>query len=331
MPAEIVEGLVSVIIPVRNRPRMIREAIASVQAQTWKDWEVVVADDVSTDDTVSVVEELSQADPRIRLVRRVGTSGGPGVAREAARQQIRGEFVQYLDSDDLLLPDKFKLQIAALRSAPECDIAYGWTKVQKLDGTIDERPGKHTGELRSNLFPGLLVDRWWFTSSPLYRRSLTDRIGPWPTLRWGQDWAYDSIAGALGAALKPVEAFVSVHRHHAGDRQTGEYAWFKGDRLIAYHDLQVTILRSAITAGVPVGTPEMVHFARLQFKIARSLAAEGLQREASEALEMVRAAYGNTGPVDVRIYSVLSHWVGARLVGRIAIMRDAPPWRKTTT
>jgi len=326
---EVVQGLVSTIIPVRNRPQMVVEAIESVRAQTWPHWEIIVADDVSNDDTPQVVESLAASEPRIILVRCSGKSGGPGAAREAGRTLARGEFVQYLDSDDLLLPEKFERQVALLNERTDVDIAYGWTKVQASDGGIDHSPGKRTGHDLTSLFPALLVDRWWFTSSPLYRRRITDRIGAWPTIRWGQDWSYDSIAGGLHANLASVNAFVSLHRHHVGDRQTGAFDWYRGEKLLAYHDLQVTIFESAVKAGVAYGTLEMLHFARLQFKIARSLAAEGHAKMAREALAMAMAAYGEGGaPVDIRVYHRLTQLIGTSAAGKLAVLRDRRPWSR---
>ena len=327
--ATVIPGLVSTIIPVRNRPRMVVEAIESVRAQTWPNWEVIVADDVSTDDTPLIVESLATLDPRIKLVRRSGSSGGPGVAREAARAKARGEFVQYLDSDDLLLQDKFERQVRLLESRPRVDIAYGWTKVQSHDGSINHAPGKRTGEALDSLFPALLVDRWWFTSSPLYRRDIVDRVGPWPTIRWGQDWAYDSIAGGLNARLASVDSFVSLHRHHQGDRQTGAFDWYRGEKMLAYHDLQVAMFESAVKAGVSYGTPEMLHFARLQFKIARSLAAEGREELAKDALSMTVRAYGmRRVSTDIRAFELLSRIIGSVAAGKVAVLRDRPPWTR---
>lgn len=98
---EAIPGLVSVVIPVYNRSGMLRRAVDSVLAQTWSQFEVIISDDGSTDDTPGFIESLCCAYPdRIRSVR--NSNQGPGLAHEAGRQLVRGEFIQYLDSDDLL-------------------------------------------------------------------------------------------------------------------------------------------------------------------------------------------------------------------------------------
>src|SRR4029079_14626008 len=106
-----IEGLVSTVIPVHNRPHLLREAVASVLAQTYRPIEIIIVDDGSTDDTTSVADSLAtERSGEIMVIHQGNT--GPGLAREAGRQAARGEFIQYLDSDDILLPRKFELQVS---------------------------------------------------------------------------------------------------------------------------------------------------------------------------------------------------------------------------
>src|SRR4051794_34991926 len=119
------QGLVSTIIPVFNRAGMLREAVASVLPQTYRPIEIIIVDDGSTDDTPQAIRDLERHHPEVRGLRR--SNGGAGLARETGRLEARGEFIQYLDSDDLLLPRKFELQTRALAEQPECGVAYGVT------------------------------------------------------------------------------------------------------------------------------------------------------------------------------------------------------------
>src|SRR5438128_9687032 len=109
----LVEGLVSTIIPVHNRPTLLREAVASVLAQTYRPIEIIVVDDGSTDNTAREVNALAESHPEVRAIHR--DNGGPGPARETGRRAAQGEFIQYLDSDALLLPTKFALQVVGVR------------------------------------------------------------------------------------------------------------------------------------------------------------------------------------------------------------------------
>src|SRR5437870_4358399 len=136
-----VEGLVTTIIPVYNRAAMLREAVASVLAQTYRPIEILVIDDGSTDDTPRVVDELAQMHPQeIRVIHQGNT--GAGLAREAGRQTARGEFIQHLDSDDLLLSQKFEKQVEGLREHPECGVSYRKTRYHNADGSVEPEPWK---------------------------------------------------------------------------------------------------------------------------------------------------------------------------------------------
>ena len=99
---------VSVIIPAHNAAPFIEETLASVRAQTYGDWEVVVADDGSSDGTWELLEA---AGPGVRSFRR-DSAGGPAVARNLALSNATGEFVMFLDADDLLLPRYLESQLA---------------------------------------------------------------------------------------------------------------------------------------------------------------------------------------------------------------------------
>ena len=122
----LVEGLVSTIIPVHNRPLLLREAVASVLAQTYRPVEIIIVDDGSTDATGREAEALAEAHSEVHTIHR--KNGGPGAARETGRLAARGEFIQYLDSDDLLLPTKFELQVAGMRRCGDCAVSYGKTR-----------------------------------------------------------------------------------------------------------------------------------------------------------------------------------------------------------
>ena len=159
------DGLVTTIIPVYNRPDMLREAVASVLAQTYRPIEIIVVNDGSGAETVAVCEELAAAHPEIRILHQ--ENAGPGAARERGRLAARGEFIQYLDSDDRLLPEKFERQVTALRANPDCDVAY--CKVRYYDFAREappETPMRRTGERIAEMFPSFLQSRWWSTITP---------------------------------------------------------------------------------------------------------------------------------------------------------------------
>jgi len=129
--------LVSIITPSWNVEGLIGETIASVQAQTFADWELLIADDCSTDNTAAVIESHAASDPRIKLIRQP-RNGGPALARQAAIEQAQGRFIAFLDSDDLWLPAKLERQIAFAR---EHRAALSFTAFRRIneDGSVTGR------------------------------------------------------------------------------------------------------------------------------------------------------------------------------------------------
>ena len=120
---------VSVILPCFERLRFLRCAVESVRAQTFPDWELIIADDGSGPAVDSYLHELA-SDSRIRAVRLAHT-GNPAAVRNAALRQAAGEYVAFIDSDDVWLPRKLEYQIASLRRREEC--GWGYTAYDYID------------------------------------------------------------------------------------------------------------------------------------------------------------------------------------------------------
>lgn len=318
--SEQVPDLVSTIIPVFNRPRMLREAVQSVLDQTWRPIEVIIVDDGSTDNTPEVAQQLAEQNPGVVRFHRKENSG-PGPSREAGRQMARGEFIQYLDSDDLLRPKKFELMVQALRDNPDCGAAYGWICVHPFNEPPKEKPFKGSGETREYLFPWLLADRWWNTDCPLFRRSVTDAAGPWTDLRWSQDWENDARIAALGTKLVHVQDWVCDERHHNEGRQTDDADWLQPERLRARKKLLELLLQHAETAGVPPDNAHRRHFTRWVFSTARQCAAAGLSGEAAECMTLAMQSAGTCREVrnGFRSFNMLCRVIGPRNAGRLAL------------
>lgn len=322
-PGTPVSGLVSTIIPVYNRAAMLCEAVASVLAQTYRPIEIVIVDDGSTDDTASIADELGRMHPEeIRVLHQSNT--GPGLAREAGRQAARGEFIQYLDSDDLLLPEKFERQVAGLRDHPECGVSYGKTRFGKRDERAADVAWKRTGEEIASMFPSFLESRWWGTSTPLYRRRLTDAAGPWTDLCNEEDWDYDCRIAAQDVRLHYVQYFVSEEREHDQDRLStgGSREPNKLKHRARAHKL---ILAHARRAGVTEGTPEMRHFARELFLLSRQCGAAGLAEESRDLFKLAREASGETRGKgwDFKLYGFLASIAGWTMLGKMTCYSDS--------
>ena len=113
---------VSVIVPCFNQARFLVDAVESVRSQTMRNWECVIIDDGSTDDTSTVARSLAASDPRLVVLNQPnrGLSG----ARNAGLSQARGRYVQFLDADDLITPSKLEAQLSALSGSAGLALSY---------------------------------------------------------------------------------------------------------------------------------------------------------------------------------------------------------------
>jgi glycosyltransferase involved in cell wall biosynthesis len=122
-------GLVSVVVPIHNAGPYLVEALESVRAQEYQAWELLLVDDASTDDSGAIALRYAEADPgRIRLLRHPDQRGhGASASRNLGLANARGEFVAFLDADDVWLPENLAQQVSCLRSVPDAGVAYSRT------------------------------------------------------------------------------------------------------------------------------------------------------------------------------------------------------------
>ncbi len=103
--------LVSIIIPCYNAQKFIARTIISVQEQTYTNWEIIIVDDCSNDQTVSIIEQIAVKEPRILLLK-LKVNAGTGVARNLALSKATGQYIAFLDADDLWKNNKLEKQLA---------------------------------------------------------------------------------------------------------------------------------------------------------------------------------------------------------------------------
>jgi glycosyltransferase involved in cell wall biosynthesis len=144
---------VSIIMPTFNRLEFLKPAIASVFAQTFEDWELIIADDGSSEPTRAYLRVL-QDHPRVHVISMLHT-GRPSIVSNVALREARGDYVAFLDSDDVWLPKKLETQIASLRRHPERGWSY--TKFALIDSF-----GNRTDPARTRNWPtpaGWILER----------------------------------------------------------------------------------------------------------------------------------------------------------------------------
>ena len=213
---DFIKGLVSVIIPVYTRNVLIKKAIESIYNQSYRPIECIVIDDGSTDNTIKTVENVIGQNTddtfKIKLIKQEN-SGAPS-ARNNGIKNASGEFIQFLDSDDLLCPDKIKDQVSVFQNQAKIDGVYGnWHH-----GTIESHvliKGEKWKDSIDQFYGGRVIH----TLSFLFRRSFINTIGPWDeSLKRNQEVDYFLRGALAGGNFEYLPKLTGLWREHDGDR-----------------------------------------------------------------------------------------------------------------
>ncbi len=188
MGSEVRNGapLVSIIMNSYNGAEFLRDAVESVMAQKYSNWEIVFWDNASTDETSAIAAAYAAADPRFRYFRAPSTTA-LGAARNLALRQVRGTYIGFLDSDDLYFPDTIERQVRLMESE-DYGLVYGRTVTIDETGRVLSR-GKIRN--RSGQLFGSLLHRYEIAmGSALVRRSVLDaaNLGFDESLRFAPDY-----------------------------------------------------------------------------------------------------------------------------------------------
>ncbi len=147
------EKLVSIITPTYNCAKFISRTLDSVQAQTYQNWEMIIVDDQSKDNTKEIVEEYIKDDPRIKY-HLLEVNSGAAVARTTAMKLAQGSYMAFLDSDDIWMPDKLERQILWME---ENGYAFSCTAYEQIDEE-DNPLGKTIKTIKKTDYNRLLLD-----------------------------------------------------------------------------------------------------------------------------------------------------------------------------
>lgn len=205
---------VSVIIPCYNVEDYVGDAVESVLRQTYPHLELICVDDGSTDGTLGILYHLQeQHDDEIPFKVLIGPNGGAPVARNKGLAEAKGEWIQFLDADDLLLPGKIKHQVELLHSGSiQPDLIVACTRRVGSSGKTDE-----TSISTTDPWVGLLRSHLGYTCSNLWCRVSVEEIGGWNT-RLSSNQEYDLMFRLLKNDARVVfdDACYTVHRRRAG-------------------------------------------------------------------------------------------------------------------
>ena len=128
---------VSIITPSYKSERFISQTIESVLAQTYQDWEMIIVDDVSPDNSNEIVEEYCKKDSRIKLIK-LEKNSGPAIARNRAIEEAKGRYIAFLDADDLWKPEKLEKQIRFMEEK-NCALSYSAYETMSEEGVLQNK------------------------------------------------------------------------------------------------------------------------------------------------------------------------------------------------
>jgi glycosyltransferase involved in cell wall biosynthesis len=194
---------VSCIVPVYNGERYLKQAVDSILAQSYRPLEVIVADDGSTDRTVAL---LAGYGDRVRYLKQ--NNCGPAATRNLGLNAARGEFLAFLDQDDLWHQEKLKKQLARFAARPELDACIAHVKLFWV-GEMQEEAARLQNHSRGRVVPG------YTTGTLLTRRTLFDQVGGFDTSLWfgdATDWFLR--VEELGKVIELMPDVLLYHRMH---------------------------------------------------------------------------------------------------------------------
>ena len=168
--------LVSVVIPVFNGAAFIARAVNSVMAQTCKDFEIIIVDDSSTDETQEILERLARTAGIIGLQQE---NAGPAQARNLGIQAAMGENIAFLDCDDFWFPEKLEVQLAMLRGESKPGLVHSNYEVIDPTGRVIQRA--KAGQSRNALHAAFTGGQRPILSSTIVNRTLLEQIGGFDT------------------------------------------------------------------------------------------------------------------------------------------------------
>jgi glycosyltransferase involved in cell wall biosynthesis len=252
---------VSVILPTFNRLKYLRAAVESVFAQTFPDWELIIADDGSAPETTAYLATLAPL-PRVKLML-LEHCGNPSAVRNAAVRQSGGERLAFLDSDDLWLPRKLELQLKAQKEATRCRWSY--TGLTRIDSTGSVMAGEFAGRRSvrgGDIFNQLLtLEAAVVTPSVMAERTLMAEVGGFDEQqKYFEEydlWLRFSRVSEVCAIDEPLVMVRNHDEHYSADR-------------VGVYEARLRLLDKVAALG---GTAELNSM--LQLERAKTLAALG--------------------------------------------------------
>ncbi len=303
--------LVSVVITAYNASRWIAETLDSVLAQDFTDFEVIVVDDGSTDDTAQVVAGYAE---RVCCIHR--PNGGQPSARNVGIRAARGEYIAFLDADDLWSKEKLRLQVDLLKRT---GLAWGYCEAWAFDGEsgkslfkFGELVRQYDGDILESLFLADFIP----SPTPVIRKSVFEHVGYFDedrTVRIGEDWdMWLRIAACypVGLVTEPL-AYYRVH----------ETSMTGGETPLSRLHGQLSVIEKAVVRE-PVRLGPLRRHVLAERYVASGKGYAGMGRTSMARAMFVHAMrYNPANPLAYVFW--LSTWLGGNLLHRFHLLNVA--------
>ena len=235
---------VSVVIPTYNRADLIGKTLDSVLAQTYGDLEIIVVDDGSTDDTRAILSQYRDK----RLSDICQENQGPGLARNTGIRAAKGEWVAFVDSDDLWVPEKLERQLALLDSLPELmwvysDACFFDSETGQTLYVHSRRGRQYEGHVAHQLIMGCFIP----SPTPVIRRSVFDDVGMFWDAPKAEDWDM-WLRIAAKYPVRKVHEVLAGYRNHKGSATKSQSPLFK-------HQYQIEVVERAVASAPDIYEP----------------------------------------------------------------------------
>ena len=204
------EPVVSVIMPAYNAASFIAESIRSVQHQTCTSWELLVIDDASTDETQRVVEGLAKNDNRIKL-HLLPVNQGAGFARNIGIKAATGDYISFLDADDLWKPHKLDMQLSLMKEQDEKVCFSSYELINEDGRSLD----KQIKALKYLTFDKLKKANYIGNLTGMYNAKELGKIYC-PLIRKRQDWGLWLLAVKKAGGARGIEEPIAIYRERQG-------------------------------------------------------------------------------------------------------------------
>lgn len=233
--------MVSIVMPAYNAAKTIRSSVESIQAQTVTDWELVVIDDGSKDDTAAILSELAASDSRIRFLQNEKNSGA-SYTRNRAVELAQGEWIAFLDSDDMWKPEKLEKQLRLAGEHPDMVICYTASSFINDDG----EPYGYVMEAIERMTYKMLLRRNLLSCSSVMIRASVMKGIKMPNDRMHEDYyVWLTVVRECGVAYginEPLLVYRLCANSKSSNRIKSAKMLFNSYRAVGYNPLTAALL-----------------------------------------------------------------------------------------